>query len=115
MSDDADLEAGVRLGSHTLLAIYVNRQRPRLLAHINHRLGTDLRRRIDAEDVLQEMLVTAFSQMRMTDLKDRDLFRLWPGITGRRSDRPGETSRSRRRPAFCPEPALTSEICSPPA
>jgi RNA polymerase sigma-70 factor (subfamily 1) len=75
MSDDADLEARVRSGSQSSLAAYVDCQRPRLIAHIHHRMGADLRRRIDAEDVLQETLVSAFSQMRMTDLKDRDLFR----------------------------------------
>jgi RNA polymerase sigma-70 factor (ECF subfamily) len=71
---DADLEARVRAGSHAALALYVDRHRARLLAAIEPHLGADLRRRIDAEDVIQETLVSAFRVLKSTELTDQDVF-----------------------------------------
>jgi RNA polymerase sigma-70 factor (ECF subfamily) len=75
MSEDpTDLETRVRGGSVTALALYVDRHRARLLARIDGRLGADLRRRIDPEDVLQETLVAAFRRLNSAGLGDRDPF-----------------------------------------
>lgn len=71
---DADLEVRVRAGSHTALALYVERHRARLLAAIEPHLGADLRNRIDAEDVLQETLVSALRVLQSTDLTEQDVF-----------------------------------------
>lgn len=74
MDDISDLEARTRAGSRTSLAVLADRWSGRLRAYIDLRLGPDLRRRVDADDVLQETLVSALRALPRTDLADHDVF-----------------------------------------
>lgn len=73
-SDERELESRVRRGDPSAVGEYLNRHRHELLAFIQRRLGSDLRSRIEPEDILQELSVVALS--RMGDLADetRELF-----------------------------------------
>jgi RNA polymerase sigma-70 factor (ECF subfamily) len=73
----ADLEAliqRVRRHDGEALAEYLAQQRRRLLVHVEQRLRPGLRRKVDADDIVQETGIEAVRTLPQTDLGDRDPF-----------------------------------------
>ena len=56
------------------LGHYLDARRPQLLAFIDHQLGAGLRRKVEPEDMLQEVSVEAFRSLPQIELGDRDVF-----------------------------------------
>lgn len=78
MSDDEreeqELVAQVRGGDAQALARYIDRRKPQLLAYIMRQLGTALRRKLEPDDVLQELSADAVRSLPEMELGDRDPF-----------------------------------------
>jgi RNA polymerase sigma-70 factor (subfamily 1) len=72
--DFETLAQGVRLRDTVALAAYMERRRPALLAFIEQRLGAGLRRKLEPQDVLQELAIKALHDLPQTDLTGRDPF-----------------------------------------
>jgi RNA polymerase sigma-70 factor (ECF subfamily) len=64
----------VRQHDGVALGIYLERRRPALLAFIEQRLGPALRRKLEPQDVLQELALKALHDLPQTDLTGRDPF-----------------------------------------
>lgn len=62
-SDLGDLEAGVRQRNLAALVSYLQVRKAALLAVIDRRLGADLRRRLEPEDVYQETVLAALNEL----------------------------------------------------
>jgi RNA polymerase sigma-70 factor (ECF subfamily) len=73
MSDDTP---PTRLPQHDELAALVAAQRLPLLAYINHNLGPALRRKLEPEDILQEVVVAALASPEQFAVPGRDPFKL---------------------------------------
>jgi len=73
-SDQSGLEARVRRGEPGAMGEYLDCHRHELLAFIHRRLGSDLRSRIEAEDILQELSVVALTRLADLSDPDRELF-----------------------------------------
>jgi len=69
-----DLRARVRNRDVAALAEFLVQQRAPLLAFIERQLGSSLRRKIEVEDVFQELSVEAVRALPEADLADRDPF-----------------------------------------
>jgi RNA polymerase sigma-70 factor (ECF subfamily) len=74
-ADDAEL-ARVRGGDPDALGAFVQRHRRQLLAYIEGNMSAALRRKVEPEDVLQEVTISALRALADTDLTERDPF-LW--------------------------------------
>lgn len=75
MSDDLDaLIVRVRAGDAEALAAYIEQHRRQLLAYIERQLGAALRRKIEAEDIFQEVSGDAVRSLNSMDLAQRDPF-----------------------------------------
>jgi RNA polymerase sigma-70 factor (ECF subfamily) len=75
VSDDHDpLTERVRTADVAALAEYVAAHRQPLLAFIDRQLGPALRRKIEVEDILQELSIDAVRALPETDLGDRSVF-----------------------------------------
>jgi RNA polymerase sigma-70 factor (ECF subfamily) len=75
VSDDAELLAEkVRNRDVAALAEYIDAHRQPLLAFIERQLGMALRRKVEVEDVLQELSVEAVRALPEADLGDRNVF-----------------------------------------
>lgn len=61
-------------GDAEALPAYLDLQRPKLLAFIEHRLGASLRRKIDPDDIWQETSIEALRSFEQMDLTQRDPF-----------------------------------------
>ena len=72
----AEQQLAERIGKHdaTALGEYLSMRRPQLLAYIEHQLGAALRRKLEPEDVYQELSVEAVRSLSMIELGDRDPF-----------------------------------------
>jgi RNA polymerase sigma-70 factor (ECF subfamily) len=64
----------VRRRDPAALAEFIEKQRPQLLGYIDRNLGTALRTKIEAQDVLQEAAMSALRSLPDTDLAGRDPF-----------------------------------------
>lgn len=58
------------------LAQFVESKRPQLLAYIQHNLGPALRKKLEPEDILQEVALAALNSLAVFDVADRDPFKL---------------------------------------
>jgi RNA polymerase sigma-70 factor (ECF subfamily) len=65
----------VRAKDAGALAEFLEGKRPRLIAYIERNLGNALRRKVEAEDVFQEVSVHAIKALESVELADRDPFR----------------------------------------
>jgi RNA polymerase sigma-70 factor (ECF subfamily) len=70
----ARLIAGVRSRDPKMLAAYIERVRAPLLAYVEKQLSASMRRKIEAEDVLQEASAEAVRSLPSLDLGDREPF-----------------------------------------
>lgn len=85
MSDDRDeLAEKVRAGDADALAEFVDAVRPQLLAFIDRQIGAALRRKVEAEDILQEVSADAVRSLGDIDLDERDPFSWLCQIADRR-------------------------------
>lgn len=71
---DDVLESRLRAGDVDALASYVGRKRTALLAFVERRLGADLRRRVDPDDVCQETVVASLQALARGDALPDALF-----------------------------------------
>ncbi|MEX2114978.1 MAG: sigma-70 family RNA polymerase sigma factor [Pirellulales bacterium] len=75
MNDEADpLAKRVRQHDVTALAEYLDAHRRPLLAFIERQLGAGLRRKVEVEDILQELSVEAVRALPEAELGDRNVF-----------------------------------------
>ncbi len=75
MSDETDpLTERVRQHDVAALAEYVDAHRKPLLAFIERQLGAALRRKVEVEDILQELSVEAVRALPSAELSDRNVF-----------------------------------------
>ncbi len=75
MSSSSDEFADrVRSGDVSALAQYMQARRPQLLGFIERQLGSSLRRKVEAEDILQEVSAEAVRALPQLELGDRDPF-----------------------------------------
>src|SRR4051812_37060239 len=75
MEDDIDaLIVRIRTGDAESLAAYIEQHRRQLLAYIERQRGAALRRKIEAEDIFQEVSGDAVRSLKSMDLTERDLF-----------------------------------------
>src|SRR5947207_440932 len=74
MSTPDELHDRLQAGDAAALNDYLTTFRPQLLAFIERRLGEGLRRRVEPEDIFQDMARTAWEYLPKTDLSDRDPF-----------------------------------------
>jgi len=68
------LEDRIRNHDSAALGEYLGVRRPQLLAFIERNLGDGLRRKIEADDILQEVSVDCVRSLPEVDLSDRDPF-----------------------------------------
>src|SRR5688572_2903011 len=71
---ESDLEAGVRRRDMSALVGYLQAKKSSLLAVIDRRLGTDLRRRLEPEDVYQETVLAALHELQRAPEAPNDPF-----------------------------------------
>lgn len=64
----------VRAGDTVALAEFIEQHRRQLLAYIERQLGTALRRKVEAEDIFQEVSADAVRSLATIDLSERDPF-----------------------------------------
>ena len=75
MNDDENLLVErVRAHDSAGLAEYLSLKRKPLLAYIEHQLGAQLRRKVEVDDILQEVSVEAVRSLAAAELSQRDLF-----------------------------------------
>jgi RNA polymerase sigma-70 factor, ECF subfamily len=74
----------VRQGDSAALADYVQTKRPQLLAFIEKQLSSALRRKVEPEDLLQEISAEAVRVVAQVDLSERDPFSWLCQISERR-------------------------------
>jgi RNA polymerase sigma-70 factor (ECF subfamily) len=66
--------ARLRAGDSNALAEFINSRRPQLMAFIDRRLGAALRRKVEPDDLFQEVSTEAVRSLREIDLTERDPF-----------------------------------------
>ena len=64
----------IRAGNAQALATFIEQHRRQLLAYIERQLGTALRRKVEAEDIFQELSADAVRSLSAMDLQERDPF-----------------------------------------
>lgn len=64
----------IRAGDAQALATFIEQHRRQLLAYIERQLGTALRRKVEAEDIFQELSADAVRSLSAMDLQERDPF-----------------------------------------
>lgn len=69
---DTRILAGLRSGDETALAEFLRQNEQALLAFIRSRIGTQLRKKVEAEDILQEASMEAIRSLGETDLSNWD-------------------------------------------
>lgn len=72
-SDDA-LVARLKSGDTDALAEFVESRRPQLLAYITRNLGSSLSRKVEPQDILQEVSIDCVRALPQVDLSERDPF-----------------------------------------
>ena len=64
----------IRQGDASALSTYLEQHRAALLATINRKMSDGLRAKVEAEDILQEVSLSAFDSLTKIDWTDRDPF-----------------------------------------
>jgi RNA polymerase sigma-70 factor, ECF subfamily len=72
--DEVQLVAKLRQGDTNALAEYLTLRNRHLLAFIERQLGPALRRKIEPDDIIQEVSIESVRSLASIDLKDRDPF-----------------------------------------
>lgn len=70
-AEEQDLVARLRAGDADAVGPYIELHRRGLLSHIERNLGAGVRAKVEPEDVLQEVSLTAFTALPRYDLADR--------------------------------------------
>ena len=83
-SDDDSLLVRVRSGDQQALGEFLVARRPQLMAFIDRRLGAALRRKVEPEDLYQEVSAEAVRTLGDVKLDDRDPFNWLCQLTERR-------------------------------
>jgi RNA polymerase sigma-70 factor (ECF subfamily) len=73
---DDEILARVKKGDALALGEYLDEHRGQLLAYIEGNMSAELRRKLESQDVLQEVSISALQSLAEIDLADRDPF-LW--------------------------------------
>lgn len=71
---DEELRRRLRLGEQAALGAFMQRHRGALLAFIERNLGTNLRRKVEPDDIFQEVSVHCVRSLGQVDLAERDPF-----------------------------------------
>ena len=71
-----DSDRFVRFAGDDDLAQFIEEKRPQLLSYIQHNLGPALRKKLEVEDIFQEVVLTALESRSSFDLPERDPFKL---------------------------------------
>src|SRR5262249_25253570 len=75
MADDEEqLVAKVRKGDTDALAQYLTLRNRHLLAYVERQLGPALRRKLEPDDIIQEVSIEAVRSLDSIDLSERDPF-----------------------------------------
>jgi len=74
MPDLETLQQRVKLGDLDALGEFLEAYRPQLLGYIERRLGDALRKKVEPQDIFQEMALAAWNALPKTDLTDREPF-----------------------------------------
>ena len=69
---DTELEARIRVGQLDALVMYLESNKRALLAHIERKIGVDLRKRIDPDDIFQETFRIALEKIRKGQIREPD-------------------------------------------
>ena len=72
----ADIGETPRRITREELAEFVESKRPQLLAYIDHNVGPALRKKLEPEDILQEVVLAALGSLATFDVPGRDPFKL---------------------------------------
>lgn len=72
--EDQELLARLRSGDTEALARFVEARRPQLLAYIDRQLSAQMKRKVEPEDLLQEVSAEAVRSLKEMDLSERDPF-----------------------------------------
>jgi RNA polymerase sigma-70 factor, ECF subfamily len=73
MSDPGDIP---RCTNRDELARFIESRRPQLLTYIQHNLGPALRKKLEVEDILQEVVLVALNSLQAFAVPGRDPFKL---------------------------------------
>ncbi|WP_010584308.1 sigma-70 family RNA polymerase sigma factor [Schlesneria paludicola] len=73
MSDSEDIPC---CSNRDELARFIESRRPQLLAYIQHNLGPALRKKLEVEDILQEVVLAALNSLQAFAVQGRDPFKL---------------------------------------
>jgi RNA polymerase sigma-70 factor, ECF subfamily len=71
---DSELEARIRVGQLDALVMYLEANKRALLAHIERKIGADLRKRIDPDDIFQETVLAALQGLPAAAAQIQDVF-----------------------------------------
>jgi RNA polymerase sigma-70 factor (ECF subfamily) len=74
LANDEALITQVRTGDREALAKFLTARQPQLMAFIDRRLGTALRRKIEPDDLFQDVSAEALRSLGEVDLTERDPF-----------------------------------------
>lgn len=74
MENEEALVAQIREKDQTALVNYIELKRPQLEAFVERMIGTKLRRKVEADDIIQEVSVAAVQGIDDMDLSERDPF-----------------------------------------
>jgi RNA polymerase sigma-70 factor (ECF subfamily) len=81
---DEELIAQLKGGERNALVAFIEKRRPQLLAFIEKSLSDQLRRKVEATDILQEVSISAIGSLDDIELGDRDPFSWLCQISERR-------------------------------
>jgi len=106
MTDENDaLVERIRNGEENAMAEFIQNVRPQLTAFINRKLGATLQRKIEADDIIQEVSHVACTSLPEMDLGDRDPFSWLCQIAERRVMDAGRHFGAQKRDASRETPA----------
>jgi len=71
MAED-DLQQRIKAGDRDALGEYIHDHSPQLLAFINRRMSDGLKKKVDADDILQELTISCLNAIDSVDLGDRE-------------------------------------------
>jgi RNA polymerase sigma-70 factor (ECF subfamily) len=83
-NNDDGLVTRIRAGDANALGEYLVAKRPQLMAFLDRRLGAGLRRKIEPDDLFQEVSAEAVRSLGEVDLKERDPFNWLCQVSERR-------------------------------